>query len=108
MRYKSNANREGGFVLTRKRMDSPARTLAREQNPSIQGQRYFVAGSTPVLVIIQSRVPGLAFSRRIGLASSSGAGDWLNIRGIGDSPAMIPQDVFLRKTRRVVFIMLKF
>src|SRR4051794_39258990 len=42
-----------------------------EQKPSIHGERYFDAGSTPVLLSIQSRVPGFAFSTRMGLGMSS-------------------------------------
>src|ERR1051325_6303840 len=44
---------------------SPARTLVREQYPSIHGQRYLVWGSIRVLLSIQSRVLVFAFSRRI-------------------------------------------
>src|SRR5438874_4025413 len=61
----SRVNGEGGLVLTWKPIDSPARTLVLEQYPSTHGQRYFVFGSTRVLVSSQSRVPGLSFSRRI-------------------------------------------
>src|SRR5512138_2314954 len=61
----SRVNGEGGFVLTCTVRLSPARMLVWGQNPSIHGQRYLVAGSTPVLVSSQSRVPGRSFSRRI-------------------------------------------
>jgi hypothetical protein len=45
-----------------------------EQYPSIPGDRHFVFGSTRVLVSIQSRVPGFAFSRAIrSLDSPAGA-----------------------------------
>jgi hypothetical protein len=49
-------------VLTKNRIDSPARTLVRDAKPSIQGERYFVLGSTSHFVNIQSEVPGRAFS----------------------------------------------
>src|SRR5688500_17162182 len=61
-------NGDGGLVLTKKEISSPARTLVREQYPSTHGQRYFVAGSTRVLVSIQSPVPCRSFSRAISMA----------------------------------------
>src|SRR5688500_13604929 len=65
----SIVNGDGGLVLTKKEISSPARTLVREQYPSTHGHRYFVAGSTRVLVNIQSRVPGRWFSRTIDMAA---------------------------------------
>src|SRR5688500_13444880 len=48
-------------------MVSPARMLVWEQYPSIQGQRYLIAGSTWVLVRSHSSVPGREFSRAMRL-----------------------------------------
>src|SRR5438128_8542979 len=55
---------EGGFVLTKNSIVSSALTLVREQYPSIQGQRYLLAGSIRVFRSSQSDVPGRSFSRR--------------------------------------------
>jgi hypothetical protein len=38
-------NGDGGFVLTWNVTGSPARTLVREQYPSMRGERYFDFGS---------------------------------------------------------------
>ena len=70
----SKRKREAGLVLTWKVIVSPARTLVREQYPSIHGHRYLVAGSMPVLSSIHSRVPGCSFSRRISSAEPRGSG----------------------------------
>src|SRR4030095_2177378 len=63
--------RVDGLVLTWNVIVSPARALVREQNPSMFGQRYFVAGSTRVFVSSHSRVPGRWFSVTIELDGSS-------------------------------------
>jgi hypothetical protein len=53
---------DGGLVLTLNSIVSPARTLVREQNPSIHGERHFATAR--VFVRIQSVVPGRSFSER--------------------------------------------
>src|SRR5437899_1434525 len=62
MRNRSRTNREGGFVLTWKEIASPARTEAREQYPSIHGERKRLSGSTRGRSRSQSRVPMRWFS----------------------------------------------
>src|SRR5688572_20962346 len=58
-------NADAGFALTMIARRSPARTLVREQYPSIPEQRYCALRSVRVFVSSQSVVPGFAFSARI-------------------------------------------
>src|ERR1041385_534137 len=62
MRKRSRTKPEGGFVLTWKEISSPAWTDAREQYPSIHGERNRLSGSTRVRSRSQSRVPIRSFS----------------------------------------------
>ena len=71
---------EAGLALTKKLISLPARTLVREQYPSIHGQRYFVFGSMRVFCNSQSCVPGFSFSRR-------------TKSRLGDAPGIPPADV---------------
>src|SRR6185295_8080980 len=80
MRYRSNVKGEAGLVLTKKLISLPARTLVREQYPSIHGQRYLVFGSMRVFCNSQSRVPGFSFSRR-------------TKSRLGDAPIFLPAEV---------------
>ena len=50
------------------------------QQPSMEGERYFVRGSTRTPVAIQSRVPGRSFSARIRSGSAGAARAGLAIR----------------------------
>src|SRR5713101_8408636 len=70
MRKRSRTNREGGFVLTWKEIASPARTEAREQYPSIHGERKRLSGSTRARSRSQSRVPMRSFSVTIRFGDS--------------------------------------
>jgi hypothetical protein len=96
----SSVNEEIGSVLTKNEIFSPARTLVLEQYPSIQGQLTWVLGSVRVLVNIHSRVPGLSFSRKIGLlAPEMGFFLSLQLESRGNAPRLAAN---FRKSRRPI------
>lgn len=70
---------------------SPALTLVAEQKPSIRGDRHNSTGSLAVMSVLvsnQSRVPGLAFSLRMGLSADCAEPvEWAGAVAIPSTPA---------------------